>query len=289
MQDAVVRCRTAQQGVGPCGGVQGGLVGCRTVQRDSGRHSGRRMVQQAAAPHGLVQDQVVGSGTSQSAAGHRTVWFGVGPYNMLGTSGRPGDPGTCCPESTRADISPGTEESEQALPISQRLALMGTWPWGRRRQRGRDPTSQDPTPSPSPLISPSLLITSGSSIPPGLPGHLLPPLLGEPWGQIRNGNTGVPLPLPPPAWPRHHLLRGHWASSQPCRDAAYCQPGHRGAGCRLPWASWHRVPPAPGIMALGTTGSWHHGARVSRDSSSQHPGGMELVSLPDVAVPAWYG
>lgn len=64
-----------------------------------------------------------------------------------------------------------------------------------------------------------------------------------------------------------HLLWGHWAKSQPCQGAVCCWSRHRGARYRLAWASWHWVPQDPGIMALGTTGSWHHGAGHPRTAA----------------------
>lgn len=99
-----------------------------------------------------------------------------------------------------------------------------------------------------------------------------------PWGWIRNRSAGVPLPSPPAARPWHHLLQGHWASSQPCRDAACCRAGHRGAEFCLLWASWHRVPPGPGITALGTTGCWHRGTGYCWVLASWHQGIQQVTA-----------
>lgn len=152
-------CRTTE-------GVQDDVVWCRTIQ-------------QGVQPCGGVQDRMVWC---------RTIWFDVGPYKTVRTSSCPGELGSRYPESTRADVCLGAE-NDLVLPTSTQPVLMGTRPWGRRRCPGQDPSSQDHTPSPLLLIFPFPGITLGSIIPPVLPQHLLPLLLGEPWGQSRNRNT----------------------------------------------------------------------------------------------------
>lgn len=192
---------------------------------------------------------------------------------------------SCCPESTRADISAGMEESEPALPTSTRPALTGTRPCLR----------QDPTPSPSRLIFPLLLITPGGIIPPSLPrasAASAHPGAGFGTGALESRS-------------HHLLLPGHGITC--CRDTGHpCSPagmrpaaglgivvlssacsGHPGTAYHQVLASRYRVPPDAGTMALGTAGSWHRGIRAS--NRSQHPGKMELMSLPNVAVLARHG
>ncbi|XP_009887299.1 PREDICTED: calcium-binding protein 7 [Charadrius vociferus] len=62
-------------------------------------------------------------------------------------------------------------------------------------------------------------------------------------------------------------------------------PEHPGTGYRWVLASRHWVPPAPGIVAADPTRPRHHCAGPSRRNTSQHPGEMEPMSLPEVAVP----
>lgn len=172
---------------------------------------------------------------------------------------------SCCPESTRADISAGMEESEPALATSTRPALTGTRPWGRRRC-----LRQDPTPSPSRLIFPLLLITPGGIIPPSLPrasAASAHPGAGFGTGALESRS-------------HHLLLPGHGITC--CRDTGHrhspagmlpaaglgivvlssaCS-GHPGTVYHQVLASRHWVPPDAGTVALGTAGSlasWHQG------------------------------
>lgn len=256
VQDHVMGCRTTPWGVGPCDGAQDHAMGCKTMWFGAG-----------PCPQG-VQTR---SGVQDCVMGCKAIWFGAGSYNTLGTSRCPGELG-----STRVDISPGTEESEPALPTSTR-------PWGRRHRLGRDPTSQDPTPSPSLLIFPPLLITSGNHPYRSPRASAATAARGPPGPDPEQEHWS--LPSPPPTWTWCHLLWGHWASPWSCGDAAYCRPGCHGAGYHWVLASWHWVPAAPGIMALGTTGCWHPGTGYHQLLASWH----QMPPDPGIAVPGHPG
>jgi len=178
-----------------------------------------------------VRDHAVGCRTTLWGSGP----CGWGPYNMLRTSWCAGELGSCCPESTRANISLGTKKSELALP--------GTQHWGRRRCLGQGPASRDPTPAPSPLSFP---------FPRNHLGEHHPAVSAAP---ERGQGHWSPTPIASSHPATASSVAGTPASPQPCRDAACCRPGHCGAGCHQSLALSCRAPRG--------SSAWHPGAGIA--------------------------